>query len=256
MGAGRHGRPRAFALRSGSLEPGIWSDDPVATAEFYHHVLGLEELWVSRHASDHREQALRVPTGTPLQLELFDVEAPFAASASSYVALWLADPRVDAPRVLRDPHGLVVHHVPVGHRGVRTVGVTCRVDDPARQLRFYVDGFGAVPTRAGVFLGDTQIFIEARADGERVSGTPPRSNGLVDITVVVDDLVAAVDHLTCHGAAVTLRQDDRMMVCWLVDPHDNHVELVEHGPPTPSWRRSAPVRDAAGEIREWQRSVP
>lgn len=247
------GVPGVFHLLRGAIEPGIWSDRPRETAAFYTTTLGLREVSRADHGPGYGEHVVALPTQGHLQLEVF--ERPLPRSTTGYLALWIADPGAMQPEILVDPHGLDVHRVPVGHRGVTTVGITCAVADPDRQRQFYVEALGAEVTSSGVRIAESIIFVEQQVLAGARAPTPPRSNGLVDLTVVVDDLLGATDHLATAGATVRLRplrQGDRMALCWLSDPAGNLLELVEYASPNARWGHLETVEDAIDDVRAWQ----
>jgi lactoylglutathione lyase len=215
--------PFAFARRT--LDPGLFSDHAGPMQDFYVRMVGLPFLERLDHDVDYAEIFFELSEG---KLKIQASTDPMEPAVSGYRELFLARD-VEEPRTLRDPDGLTVHVVPVGHRGVTNVGVLCAVTDVDRQRAFYETAMGGAPHQGGIRVADTQIFVEH--DPDPAPRTPPMRRGFTYLALIVHDAVHVREVLLDAGASDSLRLlrlEDRCLFSWLRDPHGNWIELVQY----------------------------
>jgi len=235
-----------------TLDPGCFSSRGEEMTSFYENEVGLPFLERLEHSPQYRELMLSLYEGK-LKIQSFDEEMP--NSASGYRSLIFARDGATEVRDLNDPDGSRVTVVPVGHRGVTNIGLTCAVADVEVQRRFYVDGMGAVESEGGLSVGTTRIFVTHDASQTKEANTPPRSVGFVYVTLIVHEAETACRTLLEAGADESLRMlrlDDRCVFCWLRDPHGNWIEIVQYADlsgPLPEIDR---ISDHWPEVQRWR----
>lgn len=236
-------------LAKPTIDIGLFSDNP-AMPEFYGSTLGLPRGDVLPHSPTYSEIFF---TLGECSLKINHSTEPMASGSSGYVGLWIA--RRGATEVQRwsDPDGLEISVVPVGHRGITTVGIDCRVADVAGERSFLVDAIGAQPVGAsGLRIGDAVLFL---TEGDAPPPTPTWRRGLNYYVLFVEDCVAAHEELVRAGGVRSVdpvRLADRCVFSWTRTPSGNWIELVQYAElsgPLPPLRQAA---DCWGEIERWR----
>ncbi|HEX7096748.1 MAG TPA: VOC family protein [Acidimicrobiales bacterium] len=223
------------------LDWGIPTDHGDAMREFYEKVVGLPFLDENEIIPGHDEVFYEM-RGSWLKLNT-SVE-PLGPAVTGYRELMMVSD-VTEPRTHVDPDGLPITLVPQGWRGIEDVGLVMSVPDVDAQRRFIVEGMLGEPVGdgGGLRVGNTVIFVEQA--GGPMEVTPIIRRGLTMLTLIVNDLLAAHQHLIDHGASHGLRASDdpgvpgRCQFSFVRDPNGNWIELVQFAQgspiPPPPW---------------------
>lgn len=207
------------------LDIGLYCRDVEASRAFYERSIGLpyeELLKVGGGIHQHR-LGLR---GAVLKLNAS--RETLAEEATCLRRLAIATPHISSPIDLRDPDGVPVQLVPVGHGGVQTVGVTWASRDPIRLGEMFVAGLGA--TDAGVNswrVGTT--LLQVVHDPAAQHGAQ-RAAGFRYLTVQVTDVDREHDRLVGLGwdeAMAPVRLGDVAMISFVRDPDGVWLEISQ-----------------------------
>lgn len=215
-------------LARDGLDFGLPTHNGAAMEAFYEHDLGLaflqrdtiiegtEEVFYEMHGSWLKLN----PTTTPLE-----------PAVTGYRELLIASDQVDEPKTLVDPDGQTVTLVPVGHRGITEVGLVVEANDVEAHQHFALEGMGAEMVGGGYRVGNTVMFFEPSATPLEI--TPIHREGFTMITLVVDDLPFAHQHLIDSGGIHGLRMSTdpgvpgRCLFSFVRDPSGNWIELCQ-----------------------------
>jgi lactoylglutathione lyase len=168
---------------------------------------------------------------------------PFAPRAQGgYTALAIADAVAKAPEHLFDPDGNTVVRVPLGHDGVRGIGIELGVTDADLFDRFYREALGAEWLAPGRFrLGDTVLSFKADPAARRAAATPAvkiptevvlgmAAPGIRYFTIQVRDCNAAHRQLIAAGAPEAMAPINfgaLARICFVRDPDGNVIEISQ-----------------------------
>lgn len=162
--------------------------------------------------------------------------------AGGYTGLVIAAATIQTPQPLLDPDGNQVTLVPLGHDGVRGIGIRLGVSDPAAFERFYATALDCERLAPGsVRLGDTVISFVAdpaarRAPEAPVVRTPLEvvtamaALGIRYFTVQVLDCDAAYRRLTAAGARAAMAPMNfgaLARISFVRDPDGNVIEISQ-----------------------------
>ena len=207
------------------LDVGLYTDRFDAVRRFYEGDLALpyqELLKAGRGVHQHRF-GLR---GAVLKVN--DSREPLEEAVTAFRGLVVVDPDPPSPRHRTDPDGLDVVLVPVGHGGIRAVGVRWASTDPDRLGRLLADGFDAEGIGDGRWrIGETVVMVEHDPD---VAVGPLRARGFRYLTVQVRDVRGEHERLLAlgwHEGTAPIRLGDVAMISFVRDPDGSWVEVSQ-----------------------------
>jgi catechol 2,3-dioxygenase-like lactoylglutathione lyase family enzyme len=207
------------------LDIGLFCRDIDASRAFYEQSVGLpyeELLKVGGGVHQHR-LGLR---GAVLKLNTSRQELPDEPTCLRELVIAATD--VSDPVELRDPDGLRVRLVPVGHADVETVGVTWASRDPVRLGALLAEGLGATDLGGQRWrVGTTVLHLThdpaARHGAQRAAGFRYLTVQVTDVRREHEQLVA----LGWHEGMSPVRLGDVAMISFVRDPDGVWLEVSQ-----------------------------
>lgn len=217
-------------LAKPAADIGLSTNNLDAMLHFWQDIAGLRfdhALPIRRGQTQHRYDAL----GSVVKIN-HHVEPLPTAAPSGYRELILAREGLAEPEHLTDPDGNRVTLTPVGHEGVRQVGIRLVVRDLQAHRRFFAQTL-ALPEElrakgAAFRAGETLIILDEQHDVPVDSGI--RGSGWRYITFQVFKVDEAHVRVLASGgreglAPITLGTTARISM--VLDPDGNWIELSQ-----------------------------
>lgn len=213
-------------LAKGCFDVGLTAHSAEDVAVFWRDEIGAcfdHTLVISdthqQHRYDLNGSVLKINTPTSVP-----VTAP-----SGYREVYVARDDVDAPRLLIDPEGNRVILVPVGHQGIRQLGIKLRARDVAVHRRFFRQALGLPEETYGAFrVGDSAILLEQSPSASENSSL--EGAGWRYLTIQVHDVRLEYERFLKAGGfpGMPIRQlRDVARFAMVRDPDGNWIELSQ-----------------------------
>jgi catechol 2,3-dioxygenase-like lactoylglutathione lyase family enzyme len=207
------------------LDIGLFCRDVHASRAFYEETVGLpyEELLKVGDGIHQHRLGLR---GAVLRLNSSRQMLPDEPRCLRELAISSLD--LASPVDLRDPDGLRVRLVPVGHAGVQTVGVTWASRDPVRLGALVAAGLGGADVGVNRWRVGTTL-LQIVHDPNAHHGAQ-RAVGFRYLTVQVTDVHREHDRLLSlgwHEAMSPVRLGDVAVISFVRDPDGVWLEVSQ-----------------------------